>query len=74
MLYFIYQFLQGIAHNIFTGLHFTGNMFEFIKSFPADIDSLIGDIGFPPLVLAFLGLIFALAFLDKIVHILAEAL
>lgn len=74
MLYFIYQFLQGIAHNVFTAVEIGKQNLEFVSSIPVEIGSFFTDIDFPPVVLAVLTLIFALAFIDKIIHVLVEVL
>lgn len=74
MLYFIYQFLQGIAHNVFTAVEIGRQNLEFVSSIPAEIGGFFTDIDFPPVVLAVLTLIFVLAFIDKIIHVLVEVL
>lgn len=70
MLYFLYQFFQGIAHGVFTAVDFLENIIQFISSFTADMQSAFAGITFPPLVIAVLTLVFSLGLFDKIVHLL----
>lgn len=74
MLYFIYQFLQGIAHNVFTAVAIGKQNLDFVSSIPVEISGFFDSIDFPPVVLAVLTLIFVLAFIDKIIHVLVEVL
>lgn len=70
MLYFLYQFFQGIAHGVFTAVDFVENAVEFISGFITDMDNVFTGIDFPPLVLAVLTLVFSLGLFDKVVHLL----
>lgn len=70
MLYFLYQFYQGIAHGVFTAIDFTKYSIDFISSFVTDIQDSFSNLQFPPLVLSVLTLVFVLGTFDKIVHLL----
>lgn len=70
MLYFLYQFYQGIAHGVFTLVDFTKNGIDFLTTFTADMQDAFTGIDFPPLVVAVLSLVFALGLFDKITHLL----
>lgn len=70
MLYFIYQFLQGIAHKVFTALEYTGKGVNFVELFISDMHGVLDGIDFPPWVLAVLTLIFVLAVFDKVIALI----
>lgn len=70
MLYFLYQYYQGIAHGVFTAVEFAENAVSFLTGFIADMGTVFTGIDFPPLVLAVLTLVFSLGLFDKVVHLL----
>lgn len=65
MLYFIYQYLQGIAHNVFTAVNMGGHALEFVLDSSADLTESLEALNFPVTVKVFFGLIFSLALIDK---------
>ena len=70
MLYFIYQFLQGIAPVVFTAVDCAQNGILFITTGLVDLKESFSNIDFPPLVLAVLEIVLGLGLFDKVVHLL----
>lgn len=66
MLYFIYQYLQGIAHEVFTDLNMFGHTLKFIVDSSADISAGVQAFALPTPVKAGISLVFVLALIDKL--------
>ena len=66
MLYFIYQYLQGIAHEVFTDLNMFGHTLKFLVDSSADISEGVHAFELPTPVKAGISLVFVLALIDKL--------
>lgn len=66
MLYFVYQYLQGIAHTVFTSLNMSVHSLKFMLDSSADLSEGLETLSLPPVVKASFGLIFSLALIDKL--------
>ena len=70
MLYFLYQYYQGISHDVFTVVEVAKKSVCFISDFITDFTDCFSGIVFPPLVLSVLTLTFSLGVFDKVTHAL----
>lgn len=66
MLYFIYQYLQGIAHEVFTDVNMFGHSLRFILDSSADLSESLQSFDFPVAIKSAFALIFSLAVIDKL--------
>lgn len=65
-MYAVYQFLQGIVKEVFTGVNMFGHTVKFLATSISDFSNEFDTFHLPPLVSQTFTLVIALALIDKL--------